>query len=991
MVKTPVLWVVCLFILFVRASAQESRWFSIPSTGRAESTADSLLLRAEYKQALKCYLDLAEIYQKAADKSRYIRSLNRLTDVYIETDSILKAIRYCQMALDTAEKYLPANNPERAYAYKNLGEIYNRRGIGKLAFRNFFKAVDIMLEGKQEDHLYLALIYSDLGYEYDIAWEFNQGIAYHLKALSIIRKYYPEDHPVTATFINRVGDCFYGNNDFKTANIWHSRSLATFRKHFGENHPAVGENLMDIGKNFLFLRVQDSSAFYLQKALPVLLNFYSDHHRLVCHYYEVMGYFHYTFHEYPHYLLSMEKSLTLLKERDVFHHRKIAWVAGCIGNMFKYNYYLSEFSDPSLIDSAVWYNCKAIEALVPDYKYKSRFFNPPIDTVVDRKSLLNVFRDKCLIHKNYIDHLPSNPDEILALVSTTKLAVDLTSTILEERQSEESRAALLSEVYSQINTAISGAYDYYKMTGDQNYLETVFYFSEMNKSRLLASVMNREAAMTLLGVPDSLVAKEKSLNDRITTLDNMLLQIRRVPLPDQDDRTEELQNELFEAKVAQNLNHKYLESKYPEYYHTCFNKKPAGIKDIQHVLREEEALIDYSMIGYEWDWTGRITCFAITQDTVQAFITPVDQSLDSTLKAFLAFAASGNQVNPGQSQKEFFIRAGHLLYKKVLEPFRDMIRGKSLVIIPDGDLYRLPFEILLTEAAGDKPADFRELPYLIRDHAISYAHSASLLYKERSEKKETLNTSELFAMAPVFEPNNTFKDPLMAEWVERGEDFSELKGAQEEIGYIHQLGGGLSITGKDATEEAFKKNSPHYNILHIATHGVVDDRYPMLSKLVFYPDTTGADDGFLNVYELYAMKLNAQLVVLSACNTGYGSFKKGEGVVSLARGFAYSGVPSVVMSLWKVSDRSTARLMKYFYTYLKEGYSKDKALQLAKLQFLGENDPFYSNPHFWAGFVQIGDTVPVKFEKLYSKFVWALLIAFVLAVSGFIYLKSHRK
>jgi CHAT domain-containing protein len=492
-------------------------------------------------------------------------------------------------------------------------------------------------------------------------------------------------------------------------------------------------------------------------------------------------------------------------------------------------------------------------------------------------------------------------------------------------------------------------------------------------------------------MPDSLISKEKLINDKITLLENSLLKIRPVALPDQDDHTEKLQEELFIAKVEQYRLFQKLKTVYPGYFHTCFNKEPSTLKEIQQVLDGNEALLSYSMINYDRRAKDSITCFAMTRDTVFTFTTPVDKGLDSTLKAFYAFAASGNQVNPVQSQKEFFIHAGHLLYKKVLEPVRDMIHDKSLVIVPDGDLYRLPFEVLLTEAAGDKPADFRELPYLIRDHAISYAHSASLFYKERSEKKESLKNSDLLAMAPAFEPNNTFKDPLMAEWVERGEDFSELKGAQEEIGNIHELGGGLSITGKDATEEAFKKNSPDYGILHIATHGVVDDRYPMLSKLVFYHDTAGAEDGFLNVYELYAMKLNAQLVVLSACNTGYGNFKKGEGVVSLARGFAYAGVPSVVMSLWKVSDRSTARLMKYFYTYLNEGYPKDKALQLAKLQFLGENDPFYSNPHFWAGFVQIGETVPVKFEKRHSYFIWALLIAFVLAVSGFIYLKSHRK
>lgn len=954
-----------------------------------ETIADSMQLYAKYTIAISGYKKLAYITYRRTDKTHYILALNRLTDGYIETDSILNATRYCRMALDSAQKYLPENDPELAYAYKNMGEIFNRRGIGKKAFEYLFWAAEIMQQSKQDDHLYLAYIYSDIGYEYDVAWEFNQAIAYHLKALSIIRKLYPEDHPITASFVNKVGDCFYGNNDFKTAQIWHRKSLNTFMKWFGENHPATGENLMDIGKNFLFLRVKDSSAYYLEKALPVLLNFYSEHHRIVCHYYEVMGYFCFNSHTCPEYILNMEKSLALLKQRDVFHHRKIAWVSAWLGNMFRRDLVNVGHPNPSRLDSSFKYNCEAIEALVPGYSCKFHFDNPPLQNAIDNKSLLNVLRDKVSIHKNKIDNISSDPAEMLALINTTSLIMKLAGMILEERQSEESRAALLAEIFNYINTAIKTSFDYYTMTGERNFLDTAFYFSEMNKARLLASVMNRQTAMQLSEMPDSIVDQEKEINDKITTLDNTLLKIRPAALPEQKERTEQIQDELFEAKQEQFRFYNKVHSAYPGFYQTCFNKKPATIHGIRQALGSDEALVYYSVIGYEWSWPGRMTCFVITKDTLAAFSKTIDQKTDSIMRYLCSFVAR-SQKTTGKNE---FAQAGAYVFDYLLGPVRELIKGKSLIIVPDDCLHRLPFEVLLTDSVSDLQTDFRELPYLIRDHAISYAHSASLFYDQRSKEKKSPKPVQLFALAPAFDQGKATGDPLLAEWIERGEDFSELKGAQEETGFIHQLCGGLLVAGKEATEETFKKNCPDYGILHVATHGVVDDRYPMLSKLVFYHDSTEKDDGFLNVYELYGVDLNAQLVVLSACNTGYGTFKKGEGVVSIARGFAYAGVPSVVMSLWKVSDRSTARLMKYFYTYLKAGYSKDKALQLAKLEFLGENDPFYSNPHFWAGFVQIGDTVPVEFENKTSNIIWVLLIVFVLSGSGFAYLKfkSSRK
>jgi CHAT domain-containing protein len=162
----------------------------------------------------------------------------------------------------------------------------------------------------------------------------------------------------------------------------------------------------------------------------------------------------------------------------------------------------------------------------------------------------------------------------------------------------------------------------------------------------------------------------------------------------------------------------------------------------------------------------------------------------------------------------------------------------------------------------------------------------------------------------------------------------------------------------------------------------------MLSKLVFSsPQKNSGEDGFLNTYEIYNMKLKARLAVLSACETGSGKLQKGEGVMSLARGFIFAGCPSIVMTLWQVEDKSGAEIMRNFYSYLSKGKRKDEALQMAKLKHLELSDPLTAHPHYWLGYVNIGNP-----EPLYtSKDVYFIVFLFVIILLVYIDWHYRRK
>jgi CHAT domain-containing protein len=251
----------------------------------------------------------------------------------------------------------------------------------------------------------------------------------------------------------------------------------------------------------------------------------------------------------------------------------------------------------------------------------------------------------------------------------------------------------------------------------------------------------------------------------------------------------------------------------------------------------------------------------------------------------------------------------------------------------------IPFEALLT--SGVKDVD--ELPYLIRKHNVLYDFAASLLLQHLNEKKN-ISTPSILLCAPV---SFSTKDNL-----------NELPGTESEVREIGELFTRKNYKSstylrQQADEKLVKSTAvKDYKYLHFATHGIVDEANPDLSRIFLQPDNN--EDGNLFAGEIYDLQLNAELVTLSACQTGLGKIAKGEGVIGLSRALVYAGAQNIMVSFWSVSDASTALLMKTFYQQLLDnptaGLSEN--LQQAKLHLI--NSESYSSPFFWAPFVLIG-------------------------------------
>lgn len=265
------------------------------------------------------------------------------------------------------------------------------------------------------------------------------------------------------------------------------------------------------------------------------------------------------------------------------------------------------------------------------------------------------------------------------------------------------------------------------------------------------------------------------------------------------------------------------------------------------------------------------------------------------------------------------------------------------ILIPDGILHYLPFELLVKDGR-----------YLIEDHSIAYAPNLTFI-NINNLKSSTSRSNNAAFFAPEY--SGVVNENQL---VVRGNPYA-LQGAQDEVNEISRLLPGKLFTGDAASKSTFKQLENNFAIIHLAMHSNLNDNDPELSSLLF---TDTEADYEMYISELYGMNFNSDLAVLSACNTGIGGFKDGGGLVSFQNAFTLAGIPATVASLWSAPDQSTKEIMVSFYKHLKEGHSKSKSLQLAKLEYI-KNSPSteLQHPFYWAGFVLSGNDLPLNLSQ----------------------------
>lgn len=506
--------------------------------------------------------------------------------------------------------------------------------------------------------------------------------------------------------------------------------------------------------------------------------------------------------------------------------------------------------------------------------------------------------------------------------------------------------------------------------------EDIFRLMELNKNTQLLQSLKSNKASQLGGVSKELLAKEKELKKRMADLEKGILDAAKQAKLDLE---KELEEDLTDVRTEYDRFLKNLKKEAPKYFKLKYEANPYSLKDIQNALDEKTAMLEYIVNGRSF------YCLSISKNSVKFNVFEYNRDAEFEWeKSLTALRESLTDLqlikSDGDQAFQNFTKWSHFFYHKVLHLDKVLVDNEvdKLVFIPHGELNFIPFEVLLKEEAKEGDT-YANLSYLMKDYAISYSYSASLLLE--NQKIDRNNSGRLLGFAASYGDSLTTAENRTGSMQNLRKGLEDLPGAKAELKLLSGLYAGDFFFGIEANESNFKTaDFKNYDILHLAMHGLVDQENPFASALAFTENGDSLEDNFVYAYELTQMKIPAQLVVLSACETGFGRFEKGNGVASLARSFMYAGVPSLVVSLWQVNDASTAIIMQEFYANLAKGQNKAEALRIAKFEYIkkaAEKNPMAAHPAFWAPFVQLGDTTPlrVKAKNDMSWLWWGIPIA----------------
>nr|MBX2876370.1 CHAT domain-containing protein [Saprospiraceae bacterium] len=483
------------------------------------------------------------------------------------------------------------------------------------------------------------------------------------------------------------------------------------------------------------------------------------------------------------------------------------------------------------------------------------------------------------------------------------------------------------------------------------------------------------------GIPNDLIQKEYDLGIELSYYQQKRFRESNRAEP-RDSLLAQYNDKIFHLRQDREDLIRQFETTYPDYYRLKYDARVADVPSIQQQLQEDQTLIEY-FIGDD-----NLYVFLITPEDYRIEKIEKDFSLQALIEGLrqgvTAYHQSGHKSEANYDERnDQFIENAHCLYELLIQPLGPL--SKELLIVPDGVLGHLPFEILLRETP-EEAHRFTTHPYLIKEHTIGYNFSATLWQLMR---QKTYYSDGLLSMAPSFPATSSRHKQ------ETGQrKLGPLLHNSAEVKAVQKLFGGRKLNGAEATLGQFQHYAPAYKFLHLATHAQLEDRDINYSFLAFTPATDSSVSDKLFIRDLYNLRLTCDMVVLSACETGVGEWQSGEGIISLARGFAYAGAKSIVTSLWSANDHSTAQIMEYFYAHLKDGLSKKEALRQAKLQFLSsQKDPLNTHPFYWATFIPIGDLETAVGVANYAStsWLWCLLLMTCCFLLGWLPAQLKRK
>ncbi len=910
------------------------------------------------KKAITYFKKAIEIYQKAlgATHQKIGNIYNNIGVIYDGEGKNDAALMYYEKALAIYSKHLAADHLHMGYNYANISNVSRLMDQLYPALTYAEKALAIF--EKQQDTIGLAGVYTNIGTIYNEKGQHNKAIAYHKKGLHLGEQFYGEDHiELVTNYINILG--VYENSEVEKVMFYSKKALRILQKVYGEKNRYTAIIYHNLGLEYTYRKEYTTALEYLQKSLNIRTAILDKNHEAIVSSYYYMAELYKEQHAYEKALAYYQKGIAIVKRSG----RLSELLPKCYMAIGAIHYKQQQF------EKALQYYEKALvsntkkrtdsskdQIFTPDdYYFVDRLF----DTLLEKAKTLEQLYQK---HKGH-DTL----HECFKIYAALDQLVTYFRQSYQNYKDKIDLAAQAKEMYAH---AITLHITSYSETKDHNHLEKAFYYTERSKSNILKALFRDSNAKVFTELPEEVVRLETVLKSNHAFYQSQIAQQQGKDSVDVAF-VEEYENKLFDNHRRQDSLVAVLEKEYPKYYELKYDHTQLSVPEIQAMMNATTTVLDFFVAA------DRVYVFVISKHAFSVKELQVADLHEKVVQLNTAITSENNEA---------YTRIAHALYREMIQPVRDEITGDALVIIPDGSLWHMNFDLLLTQEADSQNA--RAFAYLLREYAISYANSADLLFDTVSTPTQHADLrDECLAFSFSDTATTTTETMSLAALRDIGYD---LPGTREEIKSISEIFDGQYFYGAAAKEANFKKNSDRYKIIHLALHAELDTQFPQRSKLYFNTVRDSIEDNLLYAHELFALKIPAELTVLSACNTGVGKVANGEGIMSLGNAFRYAGTQSLLLSSWEVSDKTTPALMKYFYANLKAGMGKAKALQQAKLSYLSTAEAFYTKPFYWGSFYLLGDTNPVTDTDSMRSYILLGLVS-VLCLLGIVVFLIKRK
>ncbi len=839
---------------------------------------------------------------------------------------------------------------------QNIGICYSFVGHPALAEKYLLESLRVYKKNFPDKKYYtLSAIYGALSQMYARVKDFQKARLYGEKHLDITTSYFSENLDNLLLSYQNIGQICWYDGDFKASDEYFDKALLLSQKIYGEESVNEAKIYHNKGSAMAAMHHFEPAKKEYKKEIRIFKNNPNMDINSLGYGHYMLAFCHFHLNELDSARFHYKEAFALLELQKVNEGITLSFIQADLAQI-----YIKQKS----------YDQAKSELLAIEQRMGFHMNYPVSDQdIALLDPLIYYLQSKASFLESQVDQHPAYFDSLSMVRATQMDVVEAKNNLLV---SENLREQHEEEFYEYYESAIAHFFELDQKRGSHK----AILISERTKKMRLGEAFQKACSKLL---SDSLLIQEAEFKQQIANLEKIILQEREGQLS-----TKELQDSLFTLKEKRLHLLANIREQLPGYYNLHHKSNEFDLVQFQGMLSPNESFLEYFVTD------STLYLFVINHDGIVQKAIPIDFSLNALVETMRKSIFNHPNVVEQSSReaielKQEYIASASRLFQVLIVPIEEHLKEK-VIVATDGVLHFLPFEALLTHEVSTNTA-YTELPYWINEKLISYQSSAQQMERLLIQELPVF-PKDIAAFAPTYRVDKSSILTNYESYPSYRYHFAPLKYNQQEAKEVGALFPNSSniFTGASASRNQFLAAAQDHSVLHIAAHGKTYRQKGDYSFIAFSTDTTStALENMLFADDIYNSRLNNQMVVLSACETGIGELKTGAGVVSLSKALAFAGVRSQVSTLWKIEDQSTGAFMPLFYQHLKAGEQKHAALRAAKQAFI--KDPKRAAPFYWAGYVISGDTRPLVQEASPYKWLWFIGIP-ALLLFGFFLLKK---